>query len=117
MASKGIATERRPTFEELAKACFLLPKTGRYIVIEDGFSYSGLLTIPDTAKRASTTGVIIRVGPECDEGWLGQRVVYGAFSGTLIKYKGKPAYRIMNGDEILAAVQSTEELELENVSG
>lgn len=99
--------------QKLAKeACFIVPHGFRVVVEEDQFKYTGLIEIPDTAKRRPTTGVVVAVPPEHVEaiGHLdGQRVVYAQFSGTLIQFKGRPAYRILAVEEILGFIVKTEE--------
>lgn len=91
---------------------FLVPHGYRVIVAEDEFRYTGMIAIPDTAKRRPTTGVIIAIPPDHVEelGHLdGKRVVYAQFSGTLVQFKNRPAYRILAIEEILAFVTKTEE--------
>lgn len=94
------------------EACFLVPHGFRVVVEEDRFKYVGLIEIPDTAKRRPTTGVIVAIPPEHTEelGHLdGKRIVYAQFSGTLIQFKNRPAYRILGVEEILGFITKTEE--------
>ena len=116
--------------------CNLLPRGARIIVESDGYSYSGRLTIPESAKRRPTTGTIIAAGPdvdlcglphatitdslafemlkakrECNGLHIGDRVLFGQFSGTLVQFKGRPAYTILGADEILAKVDVGESLD------
>lgn len=47
----------------------------------------------------------------CEELHIGDRVLYGQFSGTLVQFKGKPSYTILGADEILAKVVSEDTLD------
>lgn len=106
--------------------CVLIPQGARILVETDEFKYTGVLVIPDNAKRRPTTGVIKAAGPlapmcesanlgctqkGCDKLHIGDRVLYGQFSGTLVQFKGKPAYTIFGADEVLAKVVSDEVLD------
>ena len=93
-------------------ALFLKPKPSRIIVQEDGFVYTGKIVIPEVAKRRPTTGRVVAVGSDITSCRVGERVVYGMYSGTLIEFKGQPAFRAMVESEILAEV-TKDELELE----
>lgn len=91
---------------------FLKAKPGRIIVQEDDFIYSGKLYIPEEARRRPTTGRVVDIGPDITTCVVGERVVYGLYSGTLIQFKGQPAFRVMTESEILASL-TKDELELE----
>ncbi len=108
--------------------CNLLPRGARIIVQSDEYSYSGLIQIPDNLKRRPTTGTITAAGPDadlcdlksvpdhnkdktCDGLHIGDRVLYGQFSGTLVQFKGRPTYTILGADEILAKVDVGESLD------
>jgi co-chaperonin GroES (HSP10) len=108
------------------KVAFYLKATpGRIIVKEDEFSYKGRIIIPDKTQRRPTTGTVIDVGEgvgkfEYDNGepgeWIplfsrGDRLVYGVYSGTVLNFKGQPAYRVLGQDEILAVMHGEAELE------
>lgn len=94
------------------KKCFLRPVGNRVIVAEDAFHYGGRVYIPDTAKRRPTTGHIVAVGGDIDTAWLGKRVVYGQFSGTLLAFKGKSPFRVLSFEEILSEI-TLEDVELD----
>lgn len=98
------------------KVFFMRPTPGRIVVQEDAFNYQGRIAIPDAAKRRPTTGKILAIG----EGVLnidlavGNKVVYGLYSGTVINFKDQPAFRILGQDEILAVIDD-KDLVLEGV--
>jgi len=90
--------------------CFLVPTMGRLIIKEDTFKYSGVLEIPEQAKRRPTVGEIVAIGEGVSEELkLGNRVVYGQFSGTLLTFKQRPSYRVLGQDEIIAVVIKEDE--------
>lgn len=97
-------------------AFFMRPTPGRIIVEEDSFNYGGRIVIPDNAKRRPTTGKIVAVGEEIlnPDLTVGTKVVYGMYSGTVISFKGQPAFRVLGQDEVLAIVYDAN-LELEGV--
>ena len=122
--------------EDEQMECNLLPRGARIIVQSDEYSYTGLVIVPESAKRRPTTGTIIAAGSEaeickvskgeahedvhhfgaeskevCNQLHIGDRVLYGQFSGTLVQFKGRPAYTILGADEILAKVDVGESLE------
>lgn len=67
---------------------------------------SGII-IPDTAKEKPQQGVVVAVGNETAEEKLivkvGDKVLYGKYSGTELKWEGKD-YLIMRESDILAIV-------------
>lgn len=95
--------------------CPLKPLPDRIIVRIDGFHYSGRLVIPDTAKRLPTTGHVIAIGSSVTQVSVGDRVVFPLYSGTLIKFKNFPKYRVLTEPEILALVDTDEQLDLEDM--
>lgn len=92
--------------------CFLQPNGARLVVERDGFSYKGNLIIPDKAKQMPTTGIVMRAG-EGLEYLVGKRVLWNFLSGSPITFRNKPCYHILNIEEILAIVETNEELETE----
>lgn len=101
------------TTEAPAKKLWLTPVGDRIVVNEDAFTYHGKLAIPDSAKRRTTTGHVIAVGPDVTLFKVGDRILYTAFAGTDVQVKGKPACRIMTSDEVLAILTVEDEMELE----
>lgn len=93
----------------------LKPRGNRILVKEDGFKYEGIIEIPQTAQRRATTGVIVDVGPLGDRSEIGRHILYAHFSGTGIKLKEHPAFRILSPDEILLDIEG-EGVEIEEVS-
>jgi len=98
------ATQEQKSFK-------LTPSSGRVIVQEDAFRYEGKIIIPEKAQRRPTVGAIIAVASDITEWEIGEKIVYGLYSGTVINFKGQPAYRILGRDEILATVTGNPELE------
>ncbi|KKM16248.1 hypothetical protein LCGC14_1687760 [marine sediment metagenome] len=115
-----MSKENAPDFVDMGKKkkCFLIPTAGRLIIKEDEFEYHGVIAIPETAKQRPTTGDIVAVATDglIQPNWtIGTRVVFANFSGTLIKFRNQPAYRILSEDEILAIVtKSNKELIMED---
>ena len=60
------------------------PMIGRLLVKPDDFRYGGKIVIPDKVQRRPTVGTIVDLNlsenPNSFE--VGQRVVYGVYSGT-----------------------------------
>jgi len=97
---------------------FVHPTPGRIIVQEDlALDKVGRIIVPDKVKKRPTTGTILEVGLGVDGYFVGDRVVYGLYSGTVLTFKGwspktRINFRILNTDEILAKVdKETPELE------
>ena len=73
----------------------------------------GRIIIPDTAKEKPTESMVVALGTgkTGDDGKKvpfevskGDRVLVGKYGGTEIKLDGK-AYKILNGDHILAVIE------------
>ncbi len=72
---------------------------------------SGSLYVPDTAKEKPQQGKVIAVGEGSRDGdkiipltvKAGDRVLYGKYSGTEIKYDGKE-YLILSENDVLAII-------------
>jgi chaperonin GroES len=90
------------------------PLADRVVVqaLEETEQMRGGLYIPDTAKEKPQQGTIIAVGPGklSDEGArivpdvkVGQRVLYGKYSGTEVSVDGKE-YLILRESDILAVI-------------
>ncbi len=71
----------------------------------------GSLYVPDTAKEKPQQGKVIAVGEGSRDGdkiipltvKAGDRVLYGKYSGTEIKYDGKE-YLILSENDVLAII-------------
>ena len=122
------------TLDQMIKECFLEPSPGRYVLVDDDFTYKGRVIIPDKNKRAGSTGIIVKMplsimDPEprehrrsTDEGdtftthrrgedllyKVGDRVLYGKYSGTPITFEETKIWRIIDEREILAKVTNLE---------
>jgi chaperonin GroES len=90
------------------------PLADRVVVkaLEETEQMRGGLYIPDTAKEKPQQGTIIAVGPGklSDEGArivpdvkVGQRVLYGKYSGTEVSVDGQE-YLILRESDILAVI-------------
>lgn len=87
------------------KDCFITPVAWKIIVREDDYvEPSKLIITPDTAKRRPTTGVVVRIGNDITAVKPGDRIVYAAFSGTLIQFRARAAYRILGQDEVMGII-------------
>jgi chaperonin GroES len=72
----------------------------------------GALYIPDTAKEKPSIGTIVAVGEGAKEGdkitplsvKKGDKILYGKYSGTEVKDKGKD-YLIIRESDILAVIE------------
>jgi chaperonin GroES len=91
------------------------PLQDRIIVkrIEEEERTKGGIIIPDTAKEKPSEGKVIAVGPGkvTDEGKkipmevkVGDRVLFGRYSGTEIKIEGEE-HLIMREDDILGIIE------------
>jgi chaperonin GroES len=91
------------------------PLADRVVVqaLEETEQMRGGLYIPDTAKEKPMQGTIIAVGPGklSDEGTriepdvkVGQRVLYGKYSGTEVSVDGEE-YLILRESDVLAVIK------------
>jgi len=90
------------------------PLSDRVVVqaLEDTEQMRGGLYIPDTAKEKPMQGTIIAVGPGklseeneriSPDVTVGQRVLYGKYSGTEVNVDGEE-YLILRESDILAVI-------------
>lgn len=93
--------------------CPLKAKPGRILVQEDEFAYQGKIHIPDAAKRRPTTGKIIDLGKGVDREIykLGEKIVYGLYSGTVVNFRGHAPFRFLLPDDVLGEVVTEDQLE------
>ena len=91
------------------------PLSDRVVVkpLEEGEQMKGGLYIPDTAKEKPSQGEVVAVGPGkvSDDGTrldmdvtVGDRVLYGKYSGTDITLDGQE-YLILRESDVLAIVK------------
>ncbi len=81
-------------------------------VAEEELQKQGSLYIPDTAKEKPQEGKIVAVGNgKYEDGKLvpltvkvGDKVLYGKYSGTEIKHEGKD-YLIVRESDVLAVIE------------
>jgi len=92
------------------KGFYIVPAPGRIWLVEDGFKYEGRIVIPEKVQRRPTTGVVKWIGEGVNYE-VGQRLVYGLYSGTVVNFKNQPVFRVCNTDEILGVVEGEAELE------
>jgi|SRR5215469_1798815 len=96
----------------------LKPKPGRILVIEDAFRYEGRIVIPDKIQRRPTTGVIAKLGTgvSVEDYPIGERIVYGLYSGTVINIRGdNHVYRSLLPEDVLCGIEEGENIEIEGV--
>lgn len=98
--------------------CFVHPTPGRIIVQEDvALDKIGRIIVPEKVKKRPTTGIILELGLGVEGFEVGDKIVYGLYSGTVLTFKGwdpktRINFRVLNTDEILAKVdKETPELE------
>lgn len=91
----------------MAKKVNFIPQGDRVLVevAEAEEKTAGGIIIPDSAKEKPQKGVIVAVGPgkKKDEPMtvkVGDKVLYGKYSGTEITIEGKE-YQIMRQDDLL----------------
>lgn len=72
----------------------------RILVKIDKFKYTGKLIIPDNAQRLPTVGVVYAIGKAVTQVSIGDKVVFGLYSGTVLKFQNTPYYRVLTEDEI-----------------
>jgi chaperonin GroES len=91
----------------MAKKVNFVPQGDRVLVeaAEAESKTTGGIIIPDTAKEKPQKGVVVAVGPgkKKDEPVtlkVGDKVLYGKYSGTEINIDGKE-YLIMRADDVL----------------
>jgi chaperonin GroES len=91
----------------MAKKVNFVPQGDRVLVeaAEAESKTMGGIIIPDTAKEKPQKGVVVAVGPgkKKDEPVtlkVGDKVLYGKYSGTEISIDGKE-YLIMRADDVL----------------
>lgn len=91
----------------MAKKVNFVPQGDRVLVevAEAEEKTAGGIIIPDSAKEKPQKGIIVAVGPgkKKDEPMtvkVGDKVLYGKYSGTEISIEGKE-YQIMRQDDLL----------------
>lgn len=80
---------REPAFEVgVRKAALMgdvpmIPKKGRIIVKQNEFVQRGRVYIPDRAQVKPTTGMVVAIGPDVEDGFvrLGEMVVFSQYGG------------------------------------
>lgn len=91
------------------------PLSDRILVkpVEQAEEKIGGIIIPDTAKEKPQEGLVVALGPGkmLESGQrqtpfvaVGNKVLYGKYSGTEVKYDGVD-YLIMREDDILAIIE------------
>ena len=91
----------------------ITPLADRVVIraIDDGENMRGALYIPDTAKEKPQQGEIIAVGPGRTEDGkrvpmdvkVGNKVLYGKYSGTEVTLSGEPVL-ILRESDVLAVL-------------
>ena len=95
----------------------LTPLPGRILVQEDKFHYSGVLHIPESAKRRPSIGTVISIGVGTTVACkIGDRVLYPMYSGTGLVFRDPKTQeqltpmRVLVPEEILCTVSGDAEL-------
>lgn len=88
---------------------------GRILIKPDDFRYGGKILIPDKAQRRPTVGTIVQLNlsdnPNSFE--VGQRIVYGVYSGTpvLLTIDGvETPLIVLTPEEVLVRLRGKVEL-------
>lgn len=91
----------------------ITPCGHRLLILPDNVettTKSGIITSTGTQvlrdELAQIDGTVIAIGPDCN-GWctLGDRIIFGKYSGLFYTGKDKIKYRIVNDDDVVAVVQ------------
>lgn len=73
-----------------------------YTICPECKGTSGVIVVPDTAKRRPCTGVILSKGKDVTEFEVGTRVMYTNFTGTDFEVVGGTKLRIMMDYDVMA---------------
>lgn len=99
------------TLQQLIDECPLRPTLGRMVFLNDPMKDKvGKIHIPETAKRRGTTGVILKINSPESVFKTGDRILIGRYSGTLIEFENRPAWHIIQEEEILSWVDTDDQL-------
>lgn len=71
---------------------------------------SGIIVIPDNAKRRPLTGVVLSVGADVKEFKVGTRVMYTNFTGTDFEVMGGIKLRIMLDHDVMAEYKKLQKI-------
>ena len=107
-------TFREPIFEAKPKQAILdpdypspiIPKKARIIIIQNDFVQHGRIIIPDKAQQKPTTGRVIAIGPDVEDGLvrIGEMIVFTMYGGVplnVVDEKGdETAYLSLTPDEV-----------------
>lgn len=83
--------------------------------IEEERKTAAGIVIPDNATEKSDQGVVVAIGPgkSTDKGvtpvsvQVGDRVLFGKYSGQAVKFDGKE-YLVLREDELMCVVEGSE---------
>jgi chaperonin GroES len=111
-----VSSIQRDDAAELEHGLIIQVHADRYLIKNDGAAAQvGKIIIPEKFKEAPTTGVIIAVGASLWQGAYkkGDKVVYGKYAGTPLKFKKQEGYlRVITDGEILCRmVEGNAEIE------
>lgn len=103
---------REPTFEASQKKAIynddipMIPKRDRILIIQNNFVQRSVIYIPDTAQAKPTTGIVVAIGPDVEDGFvrLGEVVVFSLYGGVEINIVNADGevitYRSLTPDEV-----------------
>jgi co-chaperonin GroES (HSP10) len=97
--------------KEEAHDIVIRPRGARVLVKIEQFKYTGMIEIPQEAQRRPTTGIVKAVGTGVEGINIGDRVIFGVFAGTLLKFQNQPVYQLLADEEVLAILDSETEVE------
>ena len=64
----------------------MIPKKARVLVIQNKFVQRSVIYVPDTAQAKPTTGVVVAIGPDVEDGFveLDESIVFSLYAGVEI---------------------------------
>ncbi len=107
MAATAVLRDTGPAYgqqELMDMVSKRFPRVGqdRFLVVQDfAPTKYGMIDIPDTAQRPSTSGRVCVVHPSCKEVKLGDHVVFAIFAGTSLPLANDARVRAMQEVEVM----------------
>ena len=83
----------------------LAPTGDRIVVVRDSAEEisEGGVHLPTKALTEKTTGIVHACGPKAEGLEVGQRVVFGSYSGTEVEEEGT-AWLVLSAEDVIAVV-------------
>jgi len=74
------------------------------IVQINPFKYSGMIIVPETAKRKPTTGIVVGKADDISDIEIGDKILFSQFAGYLLKFSGTPLCRTIGYNEVITVL-------------